>query len=249
MENIKNVFIAVDKNGVYLGTFETQELARLYGKDFANGEVSVISPVRNYPDQDQVLLGTFQVVEPEPVEETPEVEAATEPEPEPVEETTPEPAVEAATEETTIEGGTTSPATDEAPPKPRQKRTRLSPERIQECCELVVGMMEAGNPYKRKQFRSLGIKPNEWTKTIRILLDQNKLRQEGIKKGACYFLVTEEDGSNGSNGEAVEEEACGGNGTPEPEATEATEAFPVEPSMAQIAAEAVTEEPEATVED
>ncbi|MBD3262047.1 MAG: hypothetical protein GF334_10355 [Candidatus Altiarchaeales archaeon] len=242
MESIKNVFIAVDRNGVYLGTFETQELARLYGKDFANGEVSVISPVRNYPDQDQVLLGTFQVVEPT-VQETPEPT----PEPEPVETTSSLPPIriiEVPLEE--INGETPQepveePATETAPepeaPKPRTKRTRLSPERIQECCELVVGMMEAGNPYKRKQFLDLGIKPNEWTKTIRILLDQGKLRQEGLKRGACYFLVEGESGSNGSEGEATEG------------AGEGNETFPAEPSMAQIAAETVLEEPEATVED
>jgi len=189
-------FITLSGTGTYLGTFETFELARLFGDEHS----SVVHPVRNYPDKDKTLQGNFShsrtpisgicsgtgtcacskedagpILEtpPEPVSETP---------PEPVSETPFEPALETAPE-----------PVSETPPEPApetpKKRVRLTEDRIQECCDKVLASMTPGQPYKRKGFlEDLDIMPNEWTKTIRSLLDSGSLRQEGVKKGAVYFL-------------------------------------------------------------
>ena len=165
-------FITLSGTGTYLGTFETFELARLFGDEHS----SVVHPVRNYPDKDKTLQGNFShsrtpisgicsgtgtcacsKEDAGPILETP---------PEPVSETPPEPA-----------------------PETPKKRVRLTEDRIQECCDKVLASMTPGQPYKRKGFlEDLDIMPNEWTKTIRSLLDSGSLRQEGVKKGAVYFL-------------------------------------------------------------
>jgi len=218
MDQKKGTFICLDDDNRYLGTFETRELARLYGVDKGGTEnPSVIEPVRNYPVQDVVLLGSYvfngngqagPATTAEPDEAPTQVEGITE---------AAEP-TEAAPEGTTEE---TSPE----PPKP--KRARLSAERIQECCKMVVAEMTPGEPYKRAHFlNELGLQPNEWTKTIRILIDTNQLRQEGIKKGAVYFLVegeTEAPETEAPKTEASETEAeASETKAPETEASEET---------------------------
>lgn len=202
------VFVVVNTKAYnFLGGFWTREDARAWAVEQPYDEMYVMRLIPGKPEEGWVEVlgplsgkGSKGPKEPEkkapkaaPEEESPEVEeAATEVE-------------EAATENEEAAAEDEAPEVEEAvaplkatvhhvpseEPKTRKTRTLISEEAVQEGCDKILSLMKEkqDTSFNRKYFlEEASISPEEWTKVIRLLLDNNQVRQEGVKKGATYHL-------------------------------------------------------------
>ena len=173
---------------LFLGCFKTSELARLWAEQQPSSNLCVLEVIPNYPEQTKKMFGPFPGNGSTPDSETaPDSEEAPEVVTAPDSEETPEVATAPDSEETPEVA--TAPKPKKAPKTEKAARTRISKERVQECCDTVVGMMAPKQAYKRSFFLDEGgLSAPEWTKVIQKLIQEGTLYQEGVKKGAVYFL-------------------------------------------------------------
>lgn len=210
MEKMKELFVSVAADGRYLGTFKTEELARLYGEEKDPRGSSVLIPTRNYPEQDEIVRGNFAhgvvLVVPS-------------------------------------EGAEAPPVPEKAPKAPKGSRNNVSRERVQECCEILLQWMETYQPLRRAEaIEHCGLTDYEWTRVIRELTAAKKVRQEGNKRGATYYLVPSTPG--GTTEEDFEKDPPNAEFSPENEEDFEDEDEEVFEDEDEFASFSVTESPE-----